>query len=72
MTERVIDVRISGPNALWVENERHDIRAGGDGGIGDYVHDAGREGLVSIFGAGFSKELPRAAVVDVRPLPHTN
>jgi len=61
MTRHVIDVRISGPNALWVENKGYDVRSGGDRGVGNLVDNADGERVVSIFGPGFSEELPRAA-----------
>ena len=68
MTQQPIDVRVSGPNALWVEDKGHDVGAGGDAGISNVVNDANGESLGGIFGPGFSKELPRAASVDIRSL----
>lgn len=66
MPRDTIDVRVTGPNALRAEYEGHDVRASGDYGVGYLANDVGGESVGSIFGAGFSKQLPRAATVDVR------
>ena len=71
MTQQTIDVRVSGPNALWVEDKGHDVGAGGDSRIGDLVNDTHGESLGSIFGPGFSEKLPRTTFVYTGPL-HDN
>ena len=66
MSHRTIDVRVYGPSALRVEYERDDVGSRRDGRVGNRLNDADAERLVSIFGPGFSEELPRAAAVDPR------
>lgn len=61
MSKQPIDVRVVGPNALRIEHERDDVRADRDRGVVDILNDAGVSGVVSIFGSGFSEQLPRAA-----------
>ncbi len=62
----IIDVQISGPNALRIKNERDGVGASRDRGIDDLPNEPGREGVISIFGLGFSKELPRTTTGYVR------
>jgi hypothetical protein len=63
-----IDVRVSGPNALSREYERHDVRTGWKRRVANLLDDASSERFVSIFGAGFSEELPRTTTVYGRAL----
>ena len=65
-----IDVQISGPNALRVENEREDISAGGYGSISHDTDDAHRVRVGRIFGSGFTEELPRSAALDLSPFDY--
>ena len=61
-----IDVQLSGPNALRIENERQDIRPSGYSGVGHRPDDSDGERFGRVFGLGFSKELPGAATLDIR------
>jgi hypothetical protein len=61
-----IDVQVSGPNALRIENERQDVGTGGYSGVSNRSDDSHAKRVVSIFGPGFSKELPGAATLDIR------
>jgi hypothetical protein len=66
--EKVIDERVGGLTALWIENKRDEIGAGWDSRISDLLNDPSSQSLVSIFGPGFSEELPSAATRNIRPL----
>ena len=65
-TSYVIDEQVSGPNALRVEHEREHVGAYWYGDVGDVANDSGGECVLSIFGSGFSKELPGSTRIDVR------
>lgn len=62
----LIDAEISHPNALRLEYKRDSVGSRGDNRISNLVNDPARERVACIFGAGFSKELPRATAVDTR------
>jgi hypothetical protein len=66
--EEVIDERVGGLTALWIENKRDEIGADWNGRINDLLNDPSSQSLVSIFGPGFSEELPSAATRDIRSL----
>jgi hypothetical protein len=61
----VIDEQISGPNALWIEDKRHDVGADRDGDVADLLDQPKSESFTSIFGRGFSEELPSTTRVDI-------
>ena len=65
-TTYVIDEQLSGPNALRIEHERYDIGAGRNSDIENVLNKTGDKCVVSVFGRGFSEELPSAARFDVR------
>ncbi len=65
-TSYVIDEQVSGPNALRVEHERDHVSAYWHGNVGDVVNEASSKRVLSIFGSGFSEELPGATRIDVR------
>jgi hypothetical protein len=56
-----IDERVGGPTALWVEHERNDIGTGRDIRVCNPLDDAVVHSVGSIFGPGFTEQLPRAA-----------
>lgn len=65
MYRNAIDVRIEGPNALHVKDEGYEVCSGRNGGVANIANDIDRQRIASIFGAGFSEQLPRAATLDV-------
>ena len=64
----IIDEQISGPNALRIEHERYDISADRYRNVRNSLDKTGGQGFLSVFGRGFSEELPRAAHLDIRPV----
>ena len=60
-TTYVIDDQVSGPNALRIEHERHDIGSERNRDVDDLLDKARGQSVLSVFGRGFSEELPSAA-----------
>ncbi len=67
-TAYVIDEQISGPNALRVEHERYDISASWEGNVTDIVDQTRGQGVMSVFGRGFSEKLPCATRINISPI----
>lgn len=64
----VIDEQVSGPNALRAKHERDHVGAGWYGNVANRLDDASREGVLSVFGRGFTEELPSSTRIDIRPI----
>ena len=58
MSDRVIDIQVSKPNALRRKYERDDVGAGRNSRVLNRVDDSGGQCTGGIFGPGFSEELP--------------
>ncbi len=67
-TTYVIDDQVSGPNALRIEHERHDIGSERNRDVDDLLDKARGQSVLSVFGRGFSEELPSAARLDGRSI----
>ena len=64
----VIDERVSGPSALWLESERYEVGSIGDVRIGDLVNDAHNQRLLGVYGGSLTKELLNATRLDGCPV----